>query len=119
LLLDEIFHPRIGQELARRGHDCRSVVADPLLRQRPDSELVRLAVEERRTLVTNNVVDFERLRRERIAEGVEVPALIYTSDAAFPRDRRFIGRLVEALDAALKVDAVTQHGGVLWFAPPA
>jgi hypothetical protein len=44
--------------------------------------------------------------------------LIYTSDAAFPRGRRrYVGRLVEALDAALKTDAATRHGGVLWLSP--
>jgi predicted nuclease of predicted toxin-antitoxin system len=61
LLLDEMFHPSIAVQLARRGHDCRSVVADPALRQRSDSEIVALAVMEDRTLVTDNVVDFERL----------------------------------------------------------
>jgi predicted nucleic acid-binding protein len=69
LLLDEMFHPRIAAELARRGYDCRSVVADPLPRQRSDADLVVVAVAEDRTLATNNVVDFERLRRDRLADG--------------------------------------------------
>jgi predicted nuclease of predicted toxin-antitoxin system len=117
LLLDEMFHPKIAAELAVRGHDCRSVVADPALRQRPDSDLVAVAVAEGRTLVTNNVVDFERLRRERIAEGAPVPPLVYTSDSSFPRSRRYVARVVEALDAALKTDAAGRHGGVLWLSP--
>jgi hypothetical protein len=117
LLLDEMFSPRIAAELTDRGYDCRSVAADPLLRQRPDDALLAAAVAEQRTLVTNNVVDFERLRRDRIADAADVPPLIYTSDSTFPRDRRFVGRLVEALDAALKTDAVSQHGGVLWLSP--
>lgn len=118
LLLDEMFSPRITDELAERGHDCRSVVADLLLRQRPDADLMAVAVAEERVLVTNNVVDFERLRRERVADAAPVPPLVYTSDASFPRDRRFVRRMVEALDAALKTDAVTRHGGVLWLTPP-
>jgi hypothetical protein len=117
LLLDEMFSPRIAAELTERGYDCRSVAADPSLRQRPDDVLLAVAVAEGRVLVTNNVVDFERLRRDRIAEPAEVPPLVYTSDSAFPRDRRFVGRLVEALDAALKTDAVHHHGGVLWLTP--
>ena len=117
LLLDEMFHPRIADELSRRGHDCRSVVAEPLLRQRTDADLLTLAVSEDRTLVTNNVLDFERLRRDRQADGALVPLLIYTSDTSFPRHRRFLGRLIEALDAALKTDAATRHGGVLWLSP--
>ena len=117
LLLDEMFHPSIAQGLATRGHDCRSVASDPQLRQRSDAELVRVAVDESRVLVTNNVIDFERLRRDRIAEGQPVPPLIYTSDAAFLRDRRYIGRLVEALAAACERDAAHTHGGVLWLRP--
>ena len=117
VLLDEMFHPGIAAELAERGHDCRSVVADPILRQRSDADLVSLAVAEGRTLVTNNVVDFERLRRAGLAEGAAVPPLIYTSDASFPRNRRYVARIVEALDSALKADAVGRHGGVLWLAP--
>lgn len=117
LLLDEMFHPGIATELTARGHDCRSVVADPTLRQRSDADLVAIAVAEGRTLVTNNVVDFERLRRGRMAEGAPAPALVYTSDASFPRNRRFVARIVEALDSALKTGAVESHGGVLWLAP--
>ena len=117
LLLDEMFHPRIAAELTERGHDCRSVVADPALRQRADSDLMALAVAEERTLVTNNVVDFERLRRDRVAEGAPVPPLVYTSDTSFPRTRRYVSQMVEALDAALKTDAIGRHGGVLWLTP--
>jgi hypothetical protein len=117
LLLDEMFHPGIATQLVERGYDCRSVVADPALRQRADADLMALAAAESRTLVTNNVVDFERLRRDRIAESAPVPFLIYTSDASFPRNRRYVSQIVEALDAALKTDAVDRHGGVLWLSP--
>ena len=115
LLIDEMFSPRIAAELVERGYDCRSVAADPLLQQRPDDALFAVAVAEARILVTENVVDFERLRRDRVAEMADVPPLIYTSGSAFPRDRRYVRRLVEALDGALKTDAVTRHGGVLWL----
>lgn len=115
LLIDEMFSPRIAAELVERGYDCRSVAADPLLRQRSDDTLFAVAVAEQRIIVTENVVDFERLRRDRVAEMAGVPPLIYTSGSAFPRDRRYVRRLVEALDGALKTDAVTRHGGVLWL----
>ena len=36
LLLDEMFHPSIAARLVERGHDCRSVVADPALRRQRD-----------------------------------------------------------------------------------
>jgi predicted nuclease of predicted toxin-antitoxin system len=117
LLLDEMLHPSIAAQLVERGHDCRSVVADAALRQRADADLMALAVAEDRTLVTDNVVDFERLRRDRVAESAPVPPLVHTSDSSFPRNRRYVSQLVEALDAALKTDAVGRHGGVLWLSP--
>lgn len=117
LLLDEMFHPRIAIELSARGHDCRSVVAELDWRGTDDAELLALAVAERRVLVTNNVVDFERLRRQHVGTDQPVPPLIYTSDVRFPRDRRFIGRLVDSLDHACTQDLVGAAGGVLWLQP--
>lgn len=115
LLLDEMFHPRIATELTARGHECVAVAADPALRETSDADLLQRAVDEDRTVVTNNVVDFERLRRRRTAAGEPVPPLIYTSDAAFPRNRRFLGRLIAALDESW----TTAAGGVLWLQPAA
>ena len=69
LLLDEMFHPRIASELTSRGHDCLAVAAEPDLRESDDADLLAYALEQRRTLVTNNVVDFERLRRQRDHTG--------------------------------------------------
>ncbi|MGH3504739.1 MAG: DUF5615 family PIN-like protein [Nocardioidaceae bacterium] len=117
LLLDEMFHPRIATELAARGHDCVAVVAEAALRESSDAELLAHALADGRALVTNNVVDFERLRRQHTAAGEPVPPLIYTSDAAFPRDRRFIGRLITALEHAWTSDASATTGGVLWLQP--
>lgn len=117
LLLDEMFSPRIAAELAARGHDCVAVAADPMMRESSDADLLPIALEGGRVLVTNNVADFERLRRQRQVDDQPMPPLIYTSDAAFPRDRRFIGRLVAALDDACTTDAVGPTGGVLWLQP--
>ncbi len=116
-LLDEMFSPRIATELSASGHDCVAVVTDPVARESSDADLLRRALDDGRALVTNNVVDFERLRRQRHEEGAPVPPLIYTSDAAFPRDRRFIGRLVGALDHGCETDAVAKAGGALWLHP--
>ncbi|MGH9009301.1 MAG: hypothetical protein ACRDYF_05560, partial [Acidimicrobiia bacterium] len=67
---------------------------------------------------TNNVVDFERLRQQRAANDQPMPPVIYTSEAGFPRNRRFIGRLVKALEHAAKNRLVRTSGGVLWLANP-
>jgi predicted nuclease of predicted toxin-antitoxin system len=100
LLLDEMFSPQIAAELALRGVDCRAVVADPVLRAQADLEIFDAGVRDGRVIVTNNVTDFESLRRAREAAGGPVPGLIYTSDVTFPRARAYVSRLAAALEAA-------------------
>jgi predicted nuclease of predicted toxin-antitoxin system len=117
LLLDEMFSPRIADELAQRGVDCRAVAADPVLRAQSDLELFDFAVRDDRVLVTSNVPDFESLRRAHEAAGAPVPGLIYTSDVTFPRTKAFASRLVTALSAAAGRETA-RCGGVLWLRPP-
>ncbi|HEY6494417.1 MAG TPA: hypothetical protein VIZ43_14175 [Trebonia sp.] len=75
---------------------------------------------EGRVIVTNNVPDFESLRRAREAAGERsVPGLIYTSDVAFPRTRAYVARLAAALEAAAAGHEASRRGGVLWLRPPA
>jgi hypothetical protein len=114
LLLDEMFSPAIAVELTARGVDCRAVAADALLRAQSDLEIFDTALLENRVMVTNNVPDFESLRRAREASGGQIPGLIYTSDLTFPRARAYRSRLVSALETA-----AAGHGGVLWLRPPA
>jgi Domain of unknown function (DUF5615) len=100
LLLDEMFSPQVAAELELRGVDCRAVVADPVLRAQSDLEIFDAGVRDARVIVTNNVTDFESLRRAREAAGGPVPGLIYTSDTTFPRTRAYVSRLSSALAAA-------------------
>ena len=118
LLLDEMFSPRIADELALVGIDCRAVVADPVLRAQSDLEVFDSAVRDDRVLVTNNVPDFESLRRAREAAGGPVPGLVYTCDVTFPRTRAYLSRLVTALAAAATDRETAACGGVLWLRPP-
>ncbi|MBO0804224.1 MAG: DUF5615 family PIN-like protein [Nocardiopsaceae bacterium] len=118
LLLDEMFSPAIAAELASRGVDCRAVVADALLRALSDMEIFDAVMAEKRVVVTNNVADFESLRRARDAAGGPVPGLIYTSDAAFPRTKAYVSRLATALEAAAASHETARRGGVLWLRPP-
>ena len=118
LLLDEMFSARIADELALRGIDGRAVVADPVLRAQSDLEIFDSAVRDDRVLITNNVTDFESLRRAREAAGGPVPGLIYTSDITFPRTRAYVSRLTAALAAAAADRETAACGGVLWLRPP-
>jgi predicted nuclease of predicted toxin-antitoxin system len=118
LLLDEMFSAQIADELALRGADCRAVVADPVLRAQSDLEIFDAGVRDGRVIVTNNVTDFESLRRAREAAGGPVPGLVYTSDVTFPRTRAYLSRLVTALAAAAADRETAACGGVLWLRPP-
>jgi hypothetical protein len=118
LLLDEMFSPRIADELALRGVDCRAVAADPVLRAQSDLEIFDSAVRDGRVLVTNNVPDFESLRRAREAVGGPVPGLVYTSDITFPRTKAYVSRLATALAAAASDRETSACGGVLWLRSP-
>jgi hypothetical protein len=118
LLLDEMFSPAIAGDLNARGIDCRAVVADPVLRALSDLEIFQVALAEERVIVTNNVPDFESLRRAHEAAGNEVPGPIYTSDLTFPRTKAYVSRLAAALAAAAARHETTRRGGVLWLRPP-
>jgi Domain of unknown function (DUF5615) len=115
LLLDEMFSPTIAVELTARGIDCRAVAADVLLRSQSDLEIFDTGLLEGRVIVTNNVPDFESLRRSREAFGAALPGLIYTSDLGFPRTKAYIPRLVAALATAASSHQAARCGGVLWL----
>jgi hypothetical protein len=117
LLLDEMFSPAIAASLVDRGIDCGAVAARPVLRSLDDRDVIEAALDEGRILVTNNVRDFERLRRQREASAVAAPGLIYTSDDAFPRSRAFLSRISAALEDAARRQLVTAYGGVMWLKP--
>lgn len=101
LLLDEMFAPRIAEELRRRGHDVVALVADPELRALPDAAVYEWAGDHDRRVVTENVKDFRPL----VATGTG-PGVIFTSSRRFARSRRDLGPLVQALDRWL---AATTH----------
>jgi len=118
LLLDEMFSSAIATDLTTRGIDCRAVVADPVLRALSDLEIFQAALAEERVVVTNNVPDFESLRRAHEAAGNKVPGLIYTSDLTFPRTKAYVSRLATALAAAAAAHETARCGGVLWLRLP-
>jgi len=69
LLLDANLSPkRIGSVLPKRGHDVLSLASDAALGALDDPQVLELAAEQHRILVTRNSRDFAPLLREW-AEG--------------------------------------------------
>ncbi len=104
LLLDEMYTPRIAEQLRARGHDAASI-HDPdyrMLEGEPDAEVWAAAIADDRALVSENVQDFRRIEANALAPAEPVAPLIFTTDRQFPRgDPATLGRLVSALDALL------------------
>ena len=70
LLLDANLSPRrIGGPLARRGHDVFSLASDVALGALDDPQVLELAAEQARVLVTRNARDFAPLLREWAEAG--------------------------------------------------
>ena len=116
LLLDEMFSPEIASELVRRGHDVVAVAADPGLAGLPDEQVLEWATEQGRCLVTENVKDYEILRRASTAQGRTHAGLLYSGPRRFPRDRRFVGALVVALDKLIAAGQLPSPDDVGWLA---
>lgn len=112
LLLDEMFSSRIAEELQRRGHDVLSVVLDPELRSLSDAEVWAWAGEHGRRVVTENVKDFRRLMRAGAGGG-----LLFSSSRRFPRSRRNLGPLIDALDRWLVAAAASPPPAEDWLIP--
>jgi predicted nuclease of predicted toxin-antitoxin system len=70
LLLDANISPkRIGSALEKRGHDVLSLASDPALGALDDPQVLELAAEQSRLLVTRNARDFAPLAREWAEAG--------------------------------------------------
>ena len=109
LLLDEMYHAAIAEQLRARGHDAVSV-HDPDYRNlegAPDEDVFATALADERVLVTENVPDFRRLEADALARGRSAPQLVFTTNRQFPRGvPATIGRLVLALDTLMNEEAL-------------
>ena len=100
-----MYGPAVAAGLRGRGHDAASL-HDPAhahLSGAPDPEVLAVAIEEGRVLVTENVRDYRPLEGQLLAAGSHHAGLLYTSNRQFPRgDPATTGRLVRALDELLR-----------------
>ena len=102
LLLDEMISPRIARELRADGHDVQAIKADrPELEAASDRDVLLRAATDRRALVTNDVLDFQLLHDRLLAAGEEHYGIVFTGDAALPRNKASIPLWVETLATLL------------------
>ncbi|MBI2169605.1 MAG: DUF5615 family PIN-like protein [Actinobacteria bacterium] len=72
LLLDANLSPkRVGGPLSKRGHDVLSLASDAVLGALDDPQVLEVAAEQARILVTRNARDFAPLLREWAEAGRE------------------------------------------------
>jgi predicted nuclease of predicted toxin-antitoxin system len=65
LLLDaHVSGPRVGRQLQANGHNVRGLDQEPALEGLDDEDVMALASEEQRILVTHNIRDFPGILRE-------------------------------------------------------
>ena len=115
LVLDEMFSPEIASGLVKRGHDVVAVAADPALIGLRDEQILEWATAQGRCLVTENIKDFEILRRAATARGRAHAGLVYTSTQRFPRSRRYTGAIIAALERMIASEQVPGPDEVGWL----
>jgi NAD(P)-dependent dehydrogenase (short-subunit alcohol dehydrogenase family) len=95
LLLDAHVSGRVmATALAKRGHDVRALTDEPALEGLDDEDVLRLAVEQDRILVTYDVKDFPPLLRAWAEAGRGHAGC----DVVHGLDHREFGRLLRGLD---------------------
>ncbi len=99
LLLDEMYSARIARSLRERGHDAAAVAERLDLRGASDEEVFLAAIQERRALVTDNVVDLRPTADRHVGDDKHHYGLIVTTHRAFPR--QLVGPIIVALDLLL------------------
>lgn len=77
LMLDANMSPRrIGDPLRDRGHDVRALAAEPDLEGLPDEQVLELATQDDRILITRNSRDFAPIVRRWAEAGRDHAGLI-------------------------------------------
>ncbi|MFM9138960.1 MAG: DUF5615 family PIN-like protein [Solirubrobacterales bacterium] len=97
-LLDEMLSKRIAEGLRKRGIDAVAVTERDELVALDDSQILDVAKNEERVLVTNNVADFRRLHEMATRPGGEGHFGIAYISSAQRRTKGDTGRIVKGLE---------------------
>lgn len=106
----------MADQLNAKGHDVRTVVADPEFAGLPDEDVLIGAAEAGRALITANIKDFMPLDARSRASGRSHAGLIMVSSRTFPQNKAYVVAVAGALDALLATDGGIEPGGVVFLA---
>jgi predicted nuclease of predicted toxin-antitoxin system len=115
-LLDEQLSAEIARELRRRGCDVEAVTERRDLVGASDEQIVELAGQEARAVITNNIRDFRPIAARRLAQGKRHAGLILLPSSR-ARNRAAIGPLVSAIQAIMDANPDGIHSSERWIAP--
>lgn len=107
----------IAAHLVGQGFDTQAVVARPDLRGLPDEELLQIAAQEGRVLVTANISDFMPLGNAWASRGQLHQGLVLISSKTFPMERRRNGRIASALIRLGKTTGWPAPGQYVYLRP--
>lgn len=113
LLLDEMWSPVIAIELRRRRFDVIAITEpahSPRYAGITDDQVFARAQEEGRAIVTDNVADYEKARREWESRGASHHGIVYALNPPFNRHQGepVIGEMVRALERFLDLPEAAQ-----------
>jgi hypothetical protein len=116
-LLHDVHHsPHAAQRLRDDGHDVIAASTDPALAGLDDEELLRVASRDGRSVVTENVRDFDRIVRAWSATGEHHEGVIFTSPRRFHRGAKsYPANVVRALATLLEDPPNSTRDWVHWL----
>ena len=110
LLLDEMLPAAIAEQLSAAGCDADAVSARPDLRGAFDADVLEVAAQEGRVLVTDNIRDFGPLSQQWAAQGRTHPGIVLISGKTFPMARGRSGLVAAALRVRCRANSWPQPG---------
>ena len=114
LLLNEMWSPTIAIELRKRRFDVIAINepdSEPRYAGIADDQVFARAQEDARIVVTDNIVDYEKARRDWETRGSTHHGVIYALNPPFNRHRgsAVIGQMVRALELFLSSPPVGEE----------
>jgi hypothetical protein len=95
-LLDEMLPPAAGARLVALGHDAISVVESELAGS-GDRDLIHVATQAGRVLMTENFRDFAMLMEERLGRGEPCSPILFVRKGNLPRGPAMAAELAARL----------------------